>query len=194
MSVWIFHGSTRHNYNPVMIRGLVALIAFAAGQAVLPRAPFVATPPDVVDRMLALAEVGARDVVYDLGSGDGRIVIAAARQFGARGVGVDIEPARIAEAEDHARRAGVERLVTFKLQDALATDVSDATVITLYMLSAINVKLRPILTKQLRPGARIVSHSFAMGDWEPERVETFRDAAGTVRTLYRWRADGKVRP
>ena len=144
--------------------------------------------------MLTLAKVGPGDVVYDLGSGDGRIVIAAAQRFGARGVGVDIEPARIAESEENARRAGIERLVTFKLQDALKTDVSDATVVTLYMLSAINVKLRPILTGRLRPGARVVSHSFAMGDWEPEHVETFRDAAGTVRTLYLWTADGKMRP
>jgi cyclopropane fatty-acyl-phospholipid synthase-like methyltransferase len=180
-----------------MARALVIAFALlvARGQvASTPRAPFVATPHDVVDRMLTLARVGPSDVVYDLGSGDGRIVIAAARKFGARGVGVDIDPARIAESEDNARQAGVERLVTFKLQDALKTDVSDATVITLYMLSAINVKLRPILTSQLRPGARIVSHSFAMGDWEPERVETFRDAAGTARTLYLWTADGKARP
>ena len=96
--------------------------------------------------------------------------------------------------EVNAARAGVERLVTFKLQDALETDVSDATVVTLYMLSAINVKLRPILTGQLRRGARIVSHSFAMGDWEPEHVDTFKDAAGTTRTLYLWTADGEVRP
>ena len=144
--------------------------------------------------MLVLAGVGPTDVVYDLGSGDGRIVIAAAQKFGARGVGVDIEPERIAESEDNARRAGVERLVTFRLQDALKTDVSDATVVTLYMLSAINVKLRPILTAQLRPGARIVSHNFAMGDWQPQHVETFRDATGTMRTLYLWTADGTARP
>ena len=168
----------------------VAILA----QQPLPRAPFVATPPDVVDRMLALAKVGPRDVVYDLGCGDGRIVIAAAQKYGARGVGIDIDPARIAEAEENARRAGVQRLVTFRLQDALKSDVSDATVVTLYMLSQINVKLRPILTKDLRRGARIVSHSFAMGDWEPEHVETFRDEAGTNRVLYLWTADGIVRP
>jgi cyclopropane fatty-acyl-phospholipid synthase-like methyltransferase len=175
----------------------IALLAIpvAAWQSTpIPRAPFVPTPHDVVDRMLALARVGSTDVVYDLGSGDGRIVIAAAQRFGARGVGVDIDPRRIAESEENARTAGVERLVTFRLQDALETDVSEATVVTLYMLSAINVKLRPILTRQLRPGARIVSHSFAMGDWEPERVDTFRDAAGTTRTLYLWVADGKMRP
>lgn len=177
-----------------MIRTAIVLATLAAMQTPLPRAPFVATPPDVVERMLTLAKVGPRDVVYDLGCGDGRIVITAAQKFGARGVGVDIEPARIAEAEANARRAGVQRLVTFKRQDALKTDVSDATVVTLYMLSAINVKLRPILTKELRPGARIVSHSFAMGDWEPEHVETFRDAAGTTRTLYLWTVDGTVRP
>jgi cyclopropane fatty-acyl-phospholipid synthase-like methyltransferase len=177
-----------------MVR-VVLVVAMVTWQiAPLPRAPFVPTPHDVVQRMLTLARVGPNDVVYDLGSGDGRIVIAAAQTFGARGVGVDLDPARIAESEENARRAGVERLVAFKLQDALQTDVSDATVVTLYMLSQINVKLRPILTRQLRPGARIVSHSFAMGDWEPEHVETFRDAAGTSRTLYLWTADGKERP
>jgi cyclopropane fatty-acyl-phospholipid synthase-like methyltransferase len=178
----------------VLLAALLALPAAAPQTASPPRAPFVPTPHDVVERMLTLAKVGPNDVVYDLGSGDGRIVIAAAQKFGARGVGVDIDPVRIAESEDNARKAGVERLVTFKLQDALKTDVSDATVVTLYMLSAINVKLRPILSAQLRPGARIVSHSFAMGDWEPEHVDTFRDVAGTTRTLYLWTADGKARP
>ena len=177
-----------------LLAALLALPVATSQTAPPPRAPFVATPYDVVERMLTLAKVGPGDVVYDLGSGDGRIVIAAAQKFGARGVGVDIDPARVAESEDNAKRAGVEGRVTFKLQDALKTDVSDATVVTLYMLSAINVKLRPILTSQLRPGARIVSHSFAMGDWEPEHVDTFRDAAGTVRTLYLWTADGKARP
>jgi ribosomal protein L11 methylase PrmA len=180
----------------ITIFAVLSSLALPAAQqpAPVPRAPFVATPPDVVDRMLALAKVGRRDVVYDLGCGDGRIVIAAAQKYGARGVGVDIEPARIAEAEENARRAGVQRLVTFKLQDALKTDVSDATVVTLYMLSAINVQLRPILTRQLRRGTRIVSHSFAMGDWEPNVVDTFRSADGLNRTLYLWNVDGKVRP
>jgi len=163
-----------------------------AGQA--GRAPFVATPPDVVDRMLALAGVSANDVVYDLGCGDGRIVIAAARAYGARGVGVDIDPARIDEAQENARRAGVEHLVTFRVQDALDTDVSEATVVALYLVSALNVQLRPRLTAQLRPGARIVSHNFPMGDWDPDRVDVFRSADGQTRTLYLWRADGSVRP
>jgi ribosomal protein L11 methylase PrmA len=154
----------------------------------------VATPPDVVERMLRMARVGAKDVVYDLGCGDGRIVIAAAQQFGARGVGVDIDPARIHDAELNAKRAGVDKLVTFRLQDALKTDVSDATVVTLYLISALNVRLRPLLTTQLRPGSRIVSHNFAMGDWEPDVVDTFTSADGISRTLYLWKTDGKVRP
>jgi SAM-dependent methyltransferase len=157
-------------------------------------APYVPTPADVVDRMLGLAKVGPRDVVYDLGCGDGRIVIAAAQKFGARGVGVDIDANMINHAEANAKTAGVDRRVKFLVQDAMTVDVADATVVTLYLLSASNVKLRPILTRQLRRGARIVSHSFAMGDWEPEVVDTFRDANGTSRTLYLWTSDGKVRP
>ena len=157
-------------------------------------APFVASPFDVVDRMLTLAKVGPGDVVYDLGCGDGRIVIAAAQKFGARGVGVDIDPRLITQAEANARAAGVQNRVRFLIADAMTVDVSDATVVTLYLLSASNVKLRPILTKQLRKGARIVSHSFAIGDWEPDVVDTFRDAAGTSRTLYLWHFDGIYRP
>jgi len=152
-------------------------------------APFVPTPSDVVDRMLRLAKVGAGDVVYDLGCGDGRIVIAAARTFGARGVGVDIDASLIAQANANARAMGVEGRVTFLLQDALTVDVSDATVVTLYLLSASNVTLRPILTRQLRPGSRIVSHNYAIGDWEPDVVDTFRDDAGATRTIYLWRVE-----
>ena len=157
-------------------------------------APYVPTPQEVVDRMLQLGGVGKGDVVYDLGCGDGRIPITAAKRFGARGVGVDIDPQRIAEANANAKKEGVEHLVTFRLQDAMTTDVSDATVVTLYLLSASNLKLRPILTKQLKPGARIVSHSFSMGDWQPDKVDTFVDTSGTTRTLYLWKTDGKIRP
>ena len=137
--------------------------------------------------MLSLAQVGHGDVVYDLGCGDGRIVIAAARMFGARGVGVDIDSVRIGEARRNAQRAGVEDLVTFHVQNALETNVSEATVVTLYLVSAINVRLRPILMKQLRPGARIVSHNFAIGDWEPDAVDVFTSANGQSRTLYLWK-------
>ncbi|MXZ70215.1 MAG: methyltransferase domain-containing protein [Acidobacteria bacterium] len=157
-------------------------------------APFVPTPDDVVDRMLALAEVTANDVVYDLGSGDGRIVIAAAQQFGARGVGIDIDPQRIAESNANAERAGVQHLVEFIEMDVMEADVSEATVVTLYLLSSSNAKLRPVLTRQLPAGARIVSHAFSMGDWEADEIDRFEDERGSTRTLYLWRHDGTIRP
>jgi SAM-dependent methyltransferase len=157
-------------------------------------APYVPTPAEVVDRMLQLGQVSKNDVIYDLGCGDGRIPITAAKRLGTRGVGVDIDPQRIAEANANAKKEGVSHLVTFRLQDAMTTDVSEATVVTLYLLSASNLKLRPLLTKQLKPGARIVSHAFSMGDWQPDKVDTFTDTSGTTRTLYLWKADGKVRP
>ena len=182
----------------------VAALALAAAQAPATRtaaaqdsrslAPFVPTPYDVVNRMLTLAGVTRDDVVYDLGCGDGRIVITAAERFGARGVGVDIDPQRIAESNANAERAGVRHLVRFIEQDALAVDVSEATVVTLYLLSSSNAKLRPILTRQLQPGARIVSHAFSMGDWEPDVTDRFEDERGNSRTLYLWRHDGTVRP
>lgn len=157
-------------------------------------APFVPTPQDVVDRMLELAGVTENDVVYDLGCGDGRIVITAARRFGARGVGVDIDPRRIAESNANAAQAGVQHLVRFVEQDAMTVDVSEATVVTLYLLSSSNVKLRPLLTSQLPVGARIVSHAFSMGDWPADEVDRFEDVRGNTRTLYLWRHDGTTRP
>jgi SAM-dependent methyltransferase len=156
-------------------------------------APYVPTPHEVVDRMLTLAGVTKSDVLIDLGCGDGRIPIAAARKYGARGLGVDIDPQRIAEANANAKAAGVEHLVTFKLQDAMKTDVSGATVVTTYLLTASNLRLRPLLTSQLKPGSRIVTHSFGMGDWTPEKADSFTDAEGRSRMLYLYRADGKVR-
>jgi precorrin-6B methylase 2 len=156
-------------------------------------APYVPTPYDVVNRMLELAGVTKDDVVYDLGCGDGRIVITAAARFGARGVGIDYDPERIAEANANAERAGVQDLVTFIEQDAMQVDVSEATVVTLYLLSSSNRKLRPILTRQLRPGSRIVSHAFRMGDWDPTETKHFDDERGNARTIYLWRADGTVR-
>ena len=157
-------------------------------------APFVPTPQDVVDRMLELAGVSENDVVYDLGCGDGRIVITAAERYGARGVGIDIDPQRVAESRANAERAGVTHLVEFIQQDALEVDVSDATVVTLYLLSSSNMKLRPMLTSQLGPGARIVSHAFSMGNWEADQIERFTDSRGNTRTLYLWKHDGTVRP
>jgi SAM-dependent methyltransferase len=162
-----------------------------AGQSL---APYVPSPPEVVDRMLALATVTKADVVYDLGSGDGRIPIAAAQKYGARGVGLDIDPKRIAEARANAKSASVEHLVEFRQQDVLTADVSDATVVTLYLLSSSNAKLRPILTRQLKPGARIVSHAFSMGTtWPADKIDRFTSALGDEITLYLWKADGKVR-
>jgi SAM-dependent methyltransferase len=154
--------------------------------------------------MLALAGVTAADVVYDLGSGDGRIPIAAARAYGARGVGIEIDRKLVEEARANARAAGVDHLVEFRLEDALTADVSNATVVTLYVLASgnaklrpilSNAKLRPILTRQLRPGARIVSHAFSMGaSWPPDKVDHFTSRQGDEVTLYLWKTDGKIRP
>ena len=156
-------------------------------------APYIPTPQDVVDRMLEVAQVTNKDTVFDLGCGDGRIVITAAKKFGARGVGIDIDKDRISESRRNARDGGVASLVRFEQGDILNADVSTATVVTLYLVSSSNLKLRPILTKQLPPGARIVSHAFGMGDWQPEKVDRFTDSRGDERVIYLWRADGKVR-
>ena len=187
--IWRFTG-------PIVLAGAVLLVTAAqpgatrangpAGGQRPTLAPYVPTPHDVVERMLGLAGVSSGDVVVDLGSGDGRLVITAARRFGARGIGIDIDPARIAEGRANATAAGVDSLVEFRQQDALEADVSQATVVTLYLLSSSNVKLRPRLLSQLKPGARVVSHQFGMGDWTPDKVETFTDANGTSRTLYLW--------
>ena len=169
----------------VIAIALVVLTTAASTQTRL--APYVATPLDVVDRMLTLARVGPSDVVYDLGCGDGRVVIMAAQKFGARGVGVDIDPALVEQATANAKAADVADRATFRVQDALTVDVSPATVVTLYLLAAANARLRPTLMEQLRPGARIVSHNFPIGDWEPDVVDNFTDAGGRKRTLYLWR-------
>jgi len=156
-------------------------------------APYVPTGHDVVERMLSLAGVTKNDFVVDLGCGDGRIPIWAAKKYGARGLGVDIDPVRIAEAKANAKKDGVEHLVEFRLEDALKTDVSHASVVTTFLLSASNLRLRPILTKQLKPGARVVTNTFSMGDWKAEKTDTFVDATGRTRTVYLYVADGKVR-
>jgi SAM-dependent methyltransferase len=180
--------------SPAVLAGAAEAAAAARATAVQPSlAPYVPTPQDVVERMLELANVGKDDVVYDLGSGDGRLVITAAKKYGAKGVGIDIDPERISEAKANAEKAGVQSLVEFRQQDALTVDVSPATVVTLYLLSSSNMKLRPILTKQLKAGSRIVSHQFSMGDWQPAKNETFTDSNGATRTLYLWTTDGTVR-
>jgi predicted RNA methylase len=151
-------------------------------------APYVPTPEDVVDRMLTLAETTSKDVVYDLGCGDGRIPIAAAKKYGARGVGLDIDPKLVELAKANARTAGVEKLVEFRVQNVLEADISQATVVTLYLLSSSNERLRPMLQQQLKPGARVVSHAFSMGQtWPADKVDTFVSARGDEITLYLWR-------
>ena len=147
--------------------------------------PYVSTPQPAVDAMLRMAAVRSDDVVYDLGCGDGRIVISAARDFGARGVGIDLDPRRIEDANAAARRAGVSARVRFLVQDLFQTDFSEATVLALYLFPELNAKLLPKIRAELRPGARVVSHQFLIGDWRPEQVETVR-AATVDHKVYLW--------
>lgn len=142
---------------------------------------------EVVVRMLQLADITRDDIVYDLGSGDGRIVIEAARRHGARGVGVEIDPQLVWFARRDAKRHQVDHLVTFVNDDALTVDVSAATVVTLFLTPQANVLLRPKLQRQLRPGARVVSHWHDMGEWAPERVERVAVVGGETRPIYLWR-------
>lgn len=130
--------------------------------------PYVPTPVPVVDAMLDLAKVVKSDIVYDLGCGDGRIVVRAASRFGCRGVGVDLNPERVKEAKANAVRAGVTELTRFEVGDVFEFDFSGASVVTMYLLPSVNLKLRPRLLKELKPGTRLVSHDFHMGDWEPQ--------------------------
>ena len=133
--------------------------------------PFVPTPPDVVDRMLEMAQVKSGDVIYDLGSGDGRIIIRAAKRYGVKGVGIEIDADLVQKARDNAFKEKVDQLVEFRMQDALTVDVSPATVVTLYMLPEFNAKLRPIFDKQLKPGSRVVSHDYEIEGWVPDKIE-----------------------
>ena len=144
--------------------------------------PYVPTPQRVVDRMLEMANVGEDDVVYDLGSGDGRIVITAAQKYGARGVGIEIDPQRVQKARANAEEAGVSDLVEFRQGDLFETDISEATVVTLYLLPSVNLELRPKLFNELDPGTRVVSHDFDMDDWEPEETDTVGSD-----TIFLWR-------
>jgi ribosomal protein L11 methylase PrmA len=154
-----------------------------------PQAPdviFVPTPQDVVEEMLNMASVRKGDVLYDLGSGDGRIAVTAAKKYGIRAVGIDIDPERIREATENARRAGVADLVQFRREDLFKADFHEATVVTLYLLPDLNVKLRPRLWQELKPGTRIVSHQFDMADWKPEKQLELNG-----RTIYFWTIPGR---
>jgi SAM-dependent methyltransferase len=163
--------------------GVFVAMSVAAAQTAAPHldVPYVPSPNPVVEGMLKLAGVKAGDTVYDLGCGDGRIVITAAKTYGAKGVGVDINPERVEEARANAKSAKVDDKVKFEENDLFKANISPATVVTLYLLPDVNVRLKPKLLKELKPGTRIVSHSFDMGDWKPEKQETIEG-----RNIYLW--------
>jgi SAM-dependent methyltransferase len=171
---------------------VMGLIFFGAMQPALSaRAPdihFVATPQYVVNEMLELAGTNQNDVVYDLGCGDGRFVITAAKKYGARGVGIDIDPERIRESRANAKKAEVEDRVTFLDQDLFDADIGPATIVALYLLPELNLSLRSRLFKQLKPGTRILSHAFDMGDWRPDAVDVLGES-----TYYFWVLPADVR-
>jgi len=171
------------------VRLLFVLVLLHAGVSTAgrsPDVPYEPSPVAVVEAMLATARVGRDDVVYDLGSGDGRIVITAAEKFGAHGVGVDIDPRRIAEAHANAKRSSAGDRVQFREADLFEAEIREATVVTLFLWPEVNLKLRPKLLAELKPGTRIVSHMHDMGDWKPERT-----VRADGRTLYLWRVPEK---
>jgi SAM-dependent methyltransferase len=149
-------------------------------------APFVTTPQEVVDRMLELAQVSPGDLLYDLGSGDGRIVITAAKRYGAKAVGFEIDPALVKRSRRNIIDAGVEHLAEIRQEDVRNVDLSPASVVTMYLYPAANLRLRATIMRQLKAGSRVVSHNFNMGDWNPDRVEQMTDSAGALRTIYLW--------
>jgi SAM-dependent methyltransferase len=150
-------------------------------------APFVPTPQDVLDRMLELAEVRNGDILYDLGSGDGRIVIIAAKRYGIKAVGFEIDPVLVKESRESIEKAGLGNLVEIREEDIRTVDFSRATVLTLYLYPGANLRLRSAIRRQLKPGSRVVSHAFGMGDWKPDHIEQFTDSTGLPRTIYLWR-------
>jgi protein-L-isoaspartate O-methyltransferase len=186
-------------------RGIAAALAAlsiatcgARAQEVEVRAPFITTPPEVVARMLALADTGPQDFVIDLGSGDGRIVIAAAREHGARALGIELDPKLVQQARDNAQRAGVAERARFEEGDALKTDLAQASVVTIYLLPFLLDQLQPRLLRQLRPGARVVTHAFAFKGWKPDRAETVRISArhegqGDESRVFVWVVPAQVR-
>jgi hypothetical protein len=174
----------------------LAALSLSPALALEPRVPYVPTPQDVVERMLEIAKVGPHDYLIDLGSGDGRIVVTAARKYGTRGFGVDLNPERIRESTENARRAGVSEKVAFYQRDLFETNLADATVITMYLLPQVNIELRPKLL-ELKPGTRLVSHDFDMGDWKPDShvrmdsQEKFRGTGGQS-DIYFWIVPARV--
>ncbi len=163
----------------------LAFLSLAAFQERYPDVPYVPTPEMVVEAMLSMAEVNKDDMIYDLGCGDGRIVITAAKMFGSRGIGIDIDPQRIKECHENAKKAGVEGRVEFFQTDLFEADFSKASVVTLYFLTEINLRLRPKLLAELSPGTRIVSHDFNMGKWEADKDVLIEDE-WEVHSVYLW--------
>lgn len=151
--------------------------------------PFVPTPQEIVERMLELAQVKKGDMVYDLGSGDGRIVIMAAKKYGVKAVGFEIDPDLIRRSRENIKKAGLGHLAEIREQDILTVDLSPATVVTMYLLPEVNLRLRPNVWRQMKPGSRVVSHDFDMGDWKPVKTESIKDRSGWDHTLYLWRVD-----
>ena len=152
--------------------------------------PYVPTHQTIVDEMLRMAEVKGSDVLYDLGSGDGRIPITAAQRFGTRGVGIDLNPVRVKEANENAQKAGVTDKVRFIEGDLFKEDFSEATVVTLYLLPEVNIKLKPTILA-MKPGTRVVSHNYDMGDWEPEKTKEMKTPDGVTHYIYFWRVPEK---
>jgi tRNA G37 N-methylase Trm5 len=150
-------------------------------------APFVTTPQEVVDRMLEVAQISPGDLLYDLGSGDGRIVITAAMRYGAKSVGFEIDPTLVTLSRRNIREAGAEHLAEIREEDIRNVDLSPASVVTMYLYPAANLRLRAAIRRQLKAGSRVVSHNSNMGDWKPDRVEQMTDSAGFLRTIYLWR-------
>ncbi|MGH7816573.1 MAG: SAM-dependent methyltransferase [Candidatus Binatia bacterium] len=182
------------NIRANVIVTLALLAAVVSARADFPEEiPFVPTPIEVVDKMLELAEVKKGDVVYDLGSGDGRIVIRAAQKYGVRAVGIEMDSLLLAKARKDAKAAGVSHLVQFRTEDALKADISQATVITLYMLPWFNEAMKPSFQKYLKPGARIVAHDFGIEGWEPDKTEKLQEPEKKTggylhyHTLHLWR-------
>lgn len=161
----------------VLLAVVMGLAGFGqdSAPARTPDVPYVPTTEPAVEAMLKLAGVTSSDVVYDLGCGDGRIVVTAAKKYGAKGVGIDINPVRIKEARENAAKNAVEGMVRFEENDLFKAEIKDATVVTLFLLSSVNLKLRPKLLAELKPGTRIVSNTFDMGDWKPEKEFTLDD-------------------
>src|SRR6516164_7812375 len=160
----------------ILILGVSQAAAQRGERKRQPDVPYVPTTEEAVRAMLKLADVKKADIVYDLGCGDGRIVIAAAKTYGARGVGIDIDPERIREAKENAKKAGVENLVCFEENDLFQSDFREATVVTLFLLRSIHLKLRPKLLQELKPGTRVVSNTFDMGDWRADKEQLLAGA------------------